>query len=638
MVLAAGADVAVPVVLGRFVDIYVSNHGRVHRDVIITNLAVITGLLLATQLLQVVRRQLVETVATAFERDTRSGGLSHVLHLGSTYFEERQSGAVYTRTTRGIEGATHLLKLSFMDLFPTVGLGVAAVIVALTRNVWMGLTTFAVVPTSLALVAWQIRSQNGVRVAIRDAKEAIDGMVLELLPRVDVVRANHAEAHFARKVQAGAHHLRGQEMRHHRAMAAFDSAKYANEAFWFVAVLVTVMFLVSRGSMGPGDILAAALLFNKVLAPLQELHKILDESSESGRQTSDLYALLAEPRDVSYSIGADGGTQELGSARQAFIAVDPTLKPLVLAMRDVSLELGRLDDHAEARVLNGMTFFVHRGERVALVGRSGSGKSTLLKLVERLQHGYTGEIELFGAPLQTISRGQLATRVGYVSQEAFLFRGTIRENILFGLDESTCDDSLVQHAAMRADVHHVIMRLPQGYDTVVHEGGRSLSGGERQRVCLARALVRDPELLLLDEPTAALDNESQKAIQATIDGLRDVTILVAAHRLVSVSTVDRILVLDDGRIVQDGPFNVLARDEDGLFAQLLAAETSGKDGHRGSQVREDDPELIDRVGLLALSDMTPCDLRDAEGAGAAGVTHDVSRSAGVPARRFVDGT
>jgi ATP-binding cassette subfamily B protein len=219
------------------------------------------------------------------------------------------------------------------------------------------------------------------------------------------------------------------------------------------------------------------------------------------------------------------------------------------------------------RVLDGVTFSVGAGERVGLAGPSGCGKSTLLKIIDRLQHGHVGDIELFGRPLSSYSRAELAKRVGYVSQRYFLYRGTVYDNIVFGMEEEVIPQQ-VEDAARRANVHDVIKNLSDGYQTLVHERGDSLSGGQAQRICLARALLRSPDLLLLDEPTSALDNESQRAVQRAIEELEGITIIEVAHRLDTLRSADRICVLEYGRLAEQGTYDELA-SADGVFARLL---------------------------------------------------------------------
>jgi ATP-binding cassette subfamily B protein len=567
MLTSAFLTAVVPVVLGQLVNKVVAQPHVIHRA-LLTGLITVAAVLLMTQLLQVIRRQLVESVATAFERDTRELAYKHVLHQDLSYVQQGKIGGIYGRINRGIEGSTRLLKLSFMDFLPTGALAIAAVAISFSRNVSVALVMACVIPTGLLLVRWQIRSQAGIRVAVRNHKEEIDGQVVELLPALETVRAYNAQDYFSARVAVSAGELRGAEMRHHRAMAWFDAAKYANEALWYVLVLTFAIGLVTVGRMGPGEVLAYALLFNNIIAPLRDLHRMLDEAAESGQQARDLANLLDRPSDVSFSVSDRPARAVVREAVPVGAGVKAShagaLCDDAVQVRDVMFSYPGGDG---SRVLDGVSLSVRAGERVGLAGPSGCGKSTLLKILDRLQHGYVGDIELFGAPLSSYSRAELARRVGYVSQRYFLYRGTIYDNIVFGLEDEVIP-AQVEDAARRANVHDVIKNLSDGYQTLVHERGDSLSGGQAQRICLARALLRRPDLLLLDEPTSALDNESQRAVQRAIEELDGITIIEVAHRLDTLRSADRICVLEDGRLAEQGTYDELA-SADGVFARLL---------------------------------------------------------------------
>jgi ATP-binding cassette subfamily B protein len=343
-------------------------------------------------------------------------------------------------------------------------------------------------------------------------------------------------------------------------MAWFDFAKFSNETLWFVVVLVVAIELsISRGT-GAGAVLTYALLFNSIAQPLRDLHRMLDETSESGQQARDLAIVLATPIDQSYGSSRDEKRTESGRIGQASV-----MEQAALVVREMSYSYA--GTNGDQNVLSNFSMTVPSGKRIGLAGPSGCGKSTLLKIVDRLQFGASGEILLFGRPLDTWSRHSLADTVGYVSQRYFLYRGTVRDNIVFGGGEEFSQID-VEASARRANIHDVIMGFPQGYDTLIHERGDSLSGGQAQRICLARALLRNPSLLLLDEPTSALDNESQRVVQRAIDELQGVTIIEVAHRLDTLRSADLIYVIDQGAIAQRGTFDELARSE-GLFARLL---------------------------------------------------------------------
>ena len=247
-------------------------------------------------------------------------------------------------------------------------------------------------------------------------------------------------------------------------------------------------------------------------------------------------------------------------AEQHFIDVSAVV-PVRPRLKSVSFHYA-----ADTNVIHGVSFETPAGALTALVGPSGSGKSTLLRLMARFWDYQHGQVRFAGKELRSIAPESLLSQVSMVMQNAYLFRGTIRENLCFGNERITEQQML--DACRKARCHDFISALPESYDTVVGEGGATLSGGERQRISLARAFLKDVPILLLDEPTASLDADNEAAVQKALDEIsKERTVIMIAHRLKTVRGAQQILVLENGRITQKGTHNQLV-GTDGLYSRL----------------------------------------------------------------------
>lgn len=247
-------------------------------------------------------------------------------------------------------------------------------------------------------------------------------------------------------------------------------------------------------------------------------------------------------------------------------------RPFHRLTRAISLEGVTFGHSPQATALKGVSCTIPANRLTALIGQSGSGKSTLADLLVRLRQPREGRILLDGVPLEEFDLPSLRRAVGFVSQDTFLFNDTVIANLLHGGEGATHEQAL--QAARQAHAHEFVERLPQGYETVIGDRGGLLSGGERQRLCLARALVRNPSILILDEPTSALDSESERFIQDTIDSIRrEKTIILIAHRLATVRSADQIWVMEGGRIRENGKHDELMAS-DGIYKRLYKLQTT----------------------------------------------------------------
>jgi ATP-binding cassette, subfamily B, bacterial len=557
MSLGCVATVGIPLLLGWLIDTVRigASDGLPKSDlfrVALMFLAGIAGLVFLREGLNVLRRYLVENTCTRIDKYLNILVVRHLLRTDLNHLTHEKVGAIHGRITRSIEGFIRFLRVSFLDFFPALLTGGLALTATLTKQPWMALAMVGVIPVSLTITALQLMSQKGIRLRIMRSREELDGTVVEQLGGIDFVRAANTIDREVGRVESAAEHRRGTEIKHHFEMSLYGSAKAVTEGFFHVVVLGVAVLLAIDGRIGYGDILTYSILFLSVMAPLSEIHRVLDEGHESSLRVADLMAILAQPLDQSF---ATPETEPAFDMHAPAIAVD-----------DLHADY-RLDENRRLRVLNEVSLSIQPGETIGVAGCSGSGKSTWIKVLLRLLHPISGTVQVRGVPLEQLSRTQISKLFGYVSQQPFIFAGTIEENIRYGCGEHSMAE--VIRAAQQAGIHEEIGEMPDGYNSRVAERGQNLSGGQRQRVALARVFLKNPPILILDEATSALDTINERHVQRAIEAARaDRTVILVAHRLSTLAEADRIVVFEEGRVAEVGTYQQLL-DKNGVFASLV---------------------------------------------------------------------
>ena len=541
------------VILGRLVDTLVSAD-NVEFYLAVPFILLIIGIILVREALTVVRKYLVENIATQTEKKQTVRVVGHLLEADIAHITREQIGSLHGRTFRSIQGLVRIIKLGFLDFFPVFFTAIAAIFIALYQKPVLATVMILVVPAGLYIIIKQISSQKGIRVALLRGKEKIDGAVVEMLGGIETVRVLNTAGQEVEKVEEIAEELRKKEMRHHIFMALFDAGKYLNEGFFYILVISLSIVFSAQGIITKGDILVYSILFLSITAPLREIHRILDEAHESTIRVNDLYDLLDQPSDISFAPGAHASE-----------------KPVLDA--DAIINVSDLDfsyqSEEETGVLHDIRFSIRKGEKIGIAGASGCGKSTLVKILLRLVHGYSGAIEIFGRDLKTVTRGEIAEKIAYIPQKTYIFSGTIADNIVYGSSRKNISEAEIGAAARVANLSDEIKNSLGGLSGKVLENGNNLSGGQRQRLAIARLALRSPEILIFDEATSALDNSNEVTIQKNIEKLfSEKTMLTIAHRLTTLKNCDRIFVFEKGRIVQEGTYDALAARE-GLFQNFL---------------------------------------------------------------------
>jgi len=394
----------------------------------------------------------------------------------------------------------------------------------------------------------------GVRRRLADALDQrgeLAAVMSETVEGARLVKAHGAEEYERGRFATAAERYRDGVVRAEQlALLAHPLSETLGAAVVIMVLLFGTVSAVGGQALRPELVIAFLAVTLRLLPPVKALSQFPAHAEHALVAASRIFAVLdREPDDVDPpGAPAFPGLSRDLAFQQVWVAYDP----------------GRW-------VLKDVTFTVRRGEVVAIVGPSGAGKSTLVDLLPRFVEPARGEVLVDGGRLSQYERRSIRRHLGLVSQHTVLFNDTVRANIAYG-DQREASDAAVEAAARAANAHPFIERLPRGYDTVLGERGMRLSGGERQRIAIARALLRDPPLLILDEATSSLDVESERLVQQAIARLLEHrTVLVIAHRLSTVSRADRIVVLDQGRVVEQGRHAELIR-AGGLYRRLVQPE------------------------------------------------------------------
>jgi ATP-binding cassette subfamily B protein len=564
MALTSLCSTAMPLLIGRLVDDVQQGieHHQDHQG-LYEAAGWILGLIAVAYLLReglnILRRYLVESSCTRINRALSLRLMSHLMKVDLGTLSKEKVGALHGRILRSVDGFMRFLRIGFLDFFPAILTGGFALVAALSKQPLLGVVMVGVIPTAVFLTIRQLVSQKGVRLELMRNCEEIDGAVVEQLGGIEYVRAANTLALEVKRLARTTEKRRIREIRHHVHMTLFGSAKALNEGFFHIVVIGLSLYLFLHGQISFGDMTMFPILFLNIMAPLSEVHRVLDQGHEASLQVGDLMEMLSEPVDPSFHPSP---------------AHEPRLEVGEPLIHVHNLQVEYLTPQGKTvRAVDGISLTIRHGETIGVAGQSGCGKTTWLKCLLRLTHPCGGRLELGGVPLAEVSREAIGRLLGYVGQAPFVFAGTLAENIAYGNEHATPE--AIRHAAELANLHHDILQMAKGYDTEIRERGQNLSGGQRQRLAIARVLLKQPPILILDEATSALDNISERSVQRALGVIsRDRTTILVAHRLSTLRDCDRIYVFEGGRIVEVGAYNELV-ERGGVFRKLVISAETG---------------------------------------------------------------
>nr|WP_298100107.1 ABC transporter ATP-binding protein [uncultured Shinella sp.] len=471
---------------------------------------------------------------------------SHLMALSVGFFSESRSAYLAAQISQNVTGIRDVLNMTVTSVARDFLTLIALIAVMLSKDWILTLIVFFVAPPlllGLRYVSKRLRSATRESVELNSH---VLGAMQETVQGITIVKAFTMEAQLKDKVEGI---IAQAENRSNRIARLSERTAPMTEAFAGFAISGVLGYAAYRSIYGgilPGaffSFVTALLMAYEPAKRLARLQVSLERAVVNARMIYEILDL--KPRQ----------------------ADRPDAKPLAVTDATITFKHVRFGYSETETILKGLNFTAEGGKTTALVGPSGAGKSTVISLIPRFYDPAEGEILIDGQDIAHVTKQSLRNAIAYVSQQPYLFEGTIRDNIRYGRPEAT--DAEIEEAARHAYAHDFILAQPLGYETPVGENGVTLSGGQRQRLSIARALVRNAPILLLDEATSALDTESEQAVQKALDeAMSGRTVVVIAHRLSTVVRADKIIVMQDGAVVEEGSHTALASRENGLYARL----------------------------------------------------------------------
>ena len=524
------------------------NGQQIDRNLVLIYLAGLFGSAMVAWALSWAKTYILALVSERIGKDLRTATYDHLLRLSLEYFGGKRTGDLMSRIGSESDRICVFLSLHLLDFATDVLMIIMTAVILFSINPWLALVTLIPLP----FIAWMI---HVVRDRLRTGFEKIDrvwsevtNVLADTIPGIRVVKAFAQEQRESgRFAEANKHNLAVND-RLNKIWSLFSPTVSLLTEMGLLVVWGFGIWQVSRGEITVGVLTAFVAYISRFYGRLDSMSRIVSVTQKSASAAKRIFDIL----DHVSSVPEPAQPIRIGQVRGA------------IELREVGFRYGN-------RAVNrGINLSIKPGEMIGLVGHSGSGKSTLVNLICRFYDVSEGAILVDGVDIRSFGIADYRRNIGLVLQEPFLFFGTIADNIAYGKPAATRAEIIA--AARAAHAHEFILRLPQGYDSMVGERGQGLSGGERQRISIARALLIDPRILILDEATSSVDSETEKEIQKALDNLvQGRTTIAIAHRLSTLHRADRLVVLDRGQVVEEGGHDILMAKQ-GAYFRLYEAQ------------------------------------------------------------------
>lgn len=470
----------------------------------------------------------------------------HLMKLGVGFFNDNRSAHLAAQINQNVTGIRDLLGLTITSVARDVISLLSLVVVMVVQDWVLSLIAFVIGPPLVFTVNYLMRRLRKITRESVEVNSRLIGAMQEAAQGITIVKAFTMESELSARMAALIAHAEQQANRIARISERVSPIAETLAGFAVAGVIAYAGYRALNGNQPPGAVFAFITALLLAYDPARRLARVqvgLERSLVNARMIYEILDLEPQQGDA------------------------PNAMPLKAGEGEVRFEHVSFAYHAGTPVLEDVSFTAAAGRTTAIVGGSGAGKTTLVALLQRFFDPSGGRILVDGQDIAAVTKQSLRRSIAYVSQQPYLFEGTIRDNIRYGRPDAT--DAEVEEAARVAQAEDFILRQPRGYDTMVGENGVTLSGGQRQRLSIARAIVRNAPILVLDEATSALDNESEARVQAALaEVMKERTTIVIAHRLSTVISADHIVVLAHGQLVEEGTHRALIANPQGTYARF----------------------------------------------------------------------
>ena len=484
------------------------------------------------------------------EQDMRRDVFDHLEKLPFSYFDTHRTGKIMSRATTDLFEITELAHHGPEDFTVAILNLIGAFIMMLHIRWELAIVVIIVLPIMITIGIISRRNLSKASVKVKETTAEVNAGLESSISGIRVTKGfNNEDFERERFAVYNKQYSAAKQMRFKYMAAFFTNIEFCNNLL-SLTVLAIGGYFIMKGKMTLPDLVAANLFVAGFVAPIKKLNNFVEQfvTGMAGfNRFLEIMRTEPEPEDA------------------------PDAVEILSARGNISFKNVDFSYNADYPVLSGVNLDIRAGEKFALVGASGGGKSTICNLIPRFYEITGGEISLDGIDIKRIKKNSLRAQIGIVQQDVFLFAGTIRENIAYGKPNAT--DAEIEQAARRAEIHDDIMKMPNGYDSVVGERGIKLSGGQKQRVSIARCFLKNPPILILDEATSALDTATEIKIQHSFDELaKGRTTLVIAHRLSTIKNADKIAVVTDHGIAEQGTHEELM-EKHGEYYKLRTVQS-----------------------------------------------------------------